>query len=87
MLTTAIAIDKSSIVERSGLIQFFEMAFELACKLLKDYLEAEGYVVKSPRDALKQAFQSGTIADGHTWIAALEDRVTLRRIPITKRRP
>lgn len=60
--------------ERGGLIQFFEMAFELSWKLLKDYLTAEGYETKSPRDAFKQAFQSGLIADGGVWLMALEDR-------------
>ena len=74
LLSTGIAINRPSIVERAGLMQFFEMAFELAWKLLKDYLEAEGYIVKSPRDAIKLAFQVGVIADGHAWMAALDDR-------------
>src|SRR5699024_11953462 len=33
-------------LERAGLIQFFEMSFELSWKVLKGYLEAEGFVVK-----------------------------------------
>lgn len=74
LLQAAITIDKPSVVERAGLIQFFEMAFELSWKLLKDYQEAEGYQIKSPRDAIKQAFQSGLILEGHAWINALEDR-------------
>lgn len=74
LLQQAIAIAQPSIIERAGLIQFFEMAFELGWKLLKDYEEAEGYSVKSPRDAIKQAFQAGFIRDGHDWIDALEDR-------------
>ena len=60
--------------ERGGLIQFFEMAFELSWKLLKDYLNAEGYEVKSPREAFKQAFQAGLIVNGGDWLTALEDR-------------
>ncbi len=60
--------------ERAGLIKFFEMSFELSWKLLKDYLGAEGYNVKSPREAIKQAFQIGIIEDGQTWLIALEDR-------------
>jgi len=74
LLQAAIAIDKPSVVERAGLIQFFEMAFELAWKLLKDFEEAEGFSVKSPRDAIKQAFQTGIINRGHQWMDALEDR-------------
>ncbi|WP_291638015.1 nucleotidyltransferase substrate binding protein [Clostridium sp.] len=64
----------TSELEKAGIIQFFEMTFELACKVLKDYLEAEGYVVKSPREAIKQAFQIGLIDNGHVWIEALANR-------------
>lgn len=74
LLEGAIHIEKPSIVERAGLIQFFEMAFELGWKLLKDFEEAEGFLVKSPRDAIKQAFQAEIISQGHDWIDALEDR-------------
>ena len=55
-------------LERAGIIHFFEMTFELAWKVLKDYLESEGYIVKSPRETVKQAFQIGLIDNGHVWI-------------------
>lgn len=61
-------------LERAGLIQLFETAFELAWKVLKDYLEVEGYTVSSPREAIKKAFQIGVIKNGDTWLEALEDR-------------
>lgn len=61
-------------LERAGLIQLFEVAFELAWKVLKDYLEAEGYDVKSPRETIKIAFQAGVIEDGHIWMDALSNR-------------
>lgn len=61
-------------LEMAGIIQFFEMTFELAWKVLKDYLESEGYIVKSPRETVKQAFQIGLIDDGHVWIDALSNR-------------
>jgi nucleotidyltransferase substrate binding protein (TIGR01987 family) len=61
-------------LERAGLIQLFEVTFELSWKVLKDYLEAEGYSVKSPRETLKQAIQMEVIMDGHTWIDALSAR-------------
>ncbi len=73
-LERTVAIENPSEAERGGLIQFFEMAFELSWKTLKDYLEADGFQLASPRDVLKQAFQSGIIKDGHTWIEALDDR-------------
>ena len=61
-------------LERAGIIQFFEISFELSWKLMKDYLEAQGFKVKSPRETIKQAYQIGLIDNGHTWIDALEDR-------------
>jgi nucleotidyltransferase substrate binding protein (TIGR01987 family) len=74
LLNQTIAIEAPSDAERAGLIQFFEMSFELGWKVLKDYLEEEGFSVISPRDAVKQAFQAGLIVDGHTWLEALKDR-------------
>jgi nucleotidyltransferase substrate binding protein (TIGR01987 family) len=74
LLQETVQIKSPSVAERAGLIQFFEMTFELAWKLLKDYEEEEGFVIKSPRDAIKQAFQTNIINEGHTWIDALEDR-------------
>lgn len=61
-------------LEQAGLIQLFEVTFELAWKVLKDYLEAEGYTPKSPRETIKIAFQAGIIENGHTWIDALTAR-------------
>jgi len=61
-------------IEKAGLIQFFEIAFELSWKLMKDYLEAQEIIVKSPREAIKQAYQIELIQEGHLWIDALSDR-------------
>jgi len=61
-------------LEQAGIIQFFEMTFELAWKVLKDYLESDGYMVKSPRETIKQAFQNEIINDGHIWMEALSAR-------------
>ena len=41
---------------------------------LKDYEEEEGFIVKNPRDAIKQAYQAGLISEGHIWMDALKDR-------------
>jgi nucleotidyltransferase substrate binding protein (TIGR01987 family) len=74
-LEQAMKIDKPDIIQRAGLIQFFEMSFELAWNTLKDYLEEQGFIdVNSPRAAIKKAFETGLVADGHTWLKALEDR-------------
>ena len=60
--------------EEQGLVQCFEYTFELSWKTMKDYLELSGFSVKSPRETIQTAFQNGMIADGHTWIDALDKR-------------
>ena len=60
--------------EVQGLIQCFEYTFELGWKTAKDYLEEQGFSVKSPRQTIQIAFQTELITDGHVWIEALEKR-------------
>jgi nucleotidyltransferase substrate binding protein (TIGR01987 family) len=67
-------------LERAGLIQLFEVTFELGWKTLKDLLEYGGFDLKSPREVLKQAFASGLLADGEGWILALDGRNTFAHI-------
>ncbi len=57
-------------LEKEGAIQRFEFVFELAWKVLKDYLEAEGVQLESntPRQVIKQAFAAGLLQDAQTWI-------------------
>ena len=74
LLERTVAIVSPSEAERGGLIQFFEAAFELSWKTMKDYLEAQGIDAKTPRDAIKQAFHIELIEDGHVWMQALENR-------------
>ncbi len=51
------------------------MSFELVWKVVKDYLEEQGYIeIKSPRSALNKAFETGLIEDGHSWMKLLDDR-------------
>ena len=68
------SLELTSEIEKAGLIQFFEITFDLALKVLKDYLEAQGYIVKSPRETIKQAYQMEVIDDGYVWIEALSSR-------------
>ena len=42
-------------LEAAGLIQSFEFTFELAWKTLKDYLADQAFIVRSPRETVKQA--------------------------------
>ncbi len=74
LLERTLEIENLSEAERGGLVQFYEIAIELAWKLLKDYLTEDGFIIKSPREAIKQAFQSGIIEDGRVWLEALESR-------------
>jgi len=74
LLQSSLTVNEPSQLERAGIIQFYEMAFELSWKTLKDYLLDLGYETNSPRQAIKQGFQSNIISDGHGWIKALEDR-------------
>jgi len=41
---------------------------------MKDYLTAEGYNVKSPRESIKKAFEYELIEDGVLWLEVLEKR-------------
>lgn len=61
-------------LEQAGLIQMFEVCFELAWKVMKDYLEAEGFKVDSPRETIKKGFELQLIDDGEAWIEALNSR-------------
>ena len=59
---------------RAALIQTFEFLFELSWKTMNDKLEYEGFVLKNPRDTIKQALQSNYITNGKIWIEALDKR-------------
>ncbi len=74
-LEDAFQIPDPDIVQKAGIIQFFEMSFELAWNMVKDYLEEQGFVeIKSPRGALKKAFEIGILENGHDWMDLLLDR-------------
>ncbi len=74
LLTSALDIHSPSIVEKAGVIQFFETTFELSWKLMKDYLTYLGYDVNSPREAIKKSFSIALLDDGEKWLNALVDR-------------
>jgi nucleotidyltransferase substrate binding protein (TIGR01987 family) len=74
-LENALQILHPDIVQKAGIIHFFEMSFELSWNMVKDYLEDQGFVdIKSPRAALKKAFETGMIEKGHDWMDLLLDR-------------
>ena len=62
-------------VEVSGTLHFFAITFELAWKMLKDYMEVQdGVFVASPKRVIKQAFAFEYIQDGDLWMDMLDDR-------------
>ena len=75
------AIDESTVrqlsaLEQEGLIQRFEYTWELAWKLLRDYLDAQGVVLATvtPAAVIKAANAARIIEDGDTWMKALDAR-------------
>jgi nucleotidyltransferase substrate binding protein (TIGR01987 family) len=74
-LEQAMRIPDPDIIQKAGLIQFFEISFELSWNLMKEYLEEQGFQeMRSPRDTIKKAFETGLITDGHTWLQTLQNR-------------
>lgn len=64
-----------TLLEKQGIIHGFEFTFELAWKLLKDYLEYQGFNnILGPRDSIKEAFNLGIIQNGNIWLEALQAR-------------
>jgi nucleotidyltransferase substrate binding protein (TIGR01987 family) len=54
---------------KEGIIQRFEFTHELAWKVLKDYLEYDGFQnISGSRTTTKEAFNKGLITDGQTWM-------------------
>ncbi len=66
--------EKWTQLEEAGMVQAFELTFELAWKTLKDYLSAKGITSTFPRDVIKDAFQTEIIQDGVSWLRMLDKR-------------
>lgn len=59
---------------QEGVIQRFEYTHGLSWKVMKDYLEYQGYTdIRGSRDAIRKAFQTGLIEDKR-WMESIEDR-------------
>ncbi|TAE34247.1 MAG: nucleotidyltransferase [Alphaproteobacteria bacterium] len=62
-------------LEEQGLIQIFEYTHELAWKVLKDYLEEQGFTdVVGSKNATRIAFKEGLIQHGEVWMQMIEAR-------------
>ncbi|RYZ99721.1 MAG: nucleotidyltransferase [Sphingobacteriaceae bacterium] len=74
-LKEALQIEDLNELERNGVIQRFEFTLELCWKTLKDFLEAEGFQFKpTPKETIRQAFNSELITDADVLIDALDIR-------------
>ncbi|HEV7373073.1 nucleotidyltransferase substrate binding protein [Arenibaculum sp.] len=79
LLREAVEILRSremSQLEKEGMVQRFEFTWELAWKLLKDYLEHSGIVLQTvtPAAVIRAAFAAKLIEDGEVWMQALDAR-------------
>lgn len=62
--------------EKQGLIQCFEYTYELAWRLMKDYLEYQGIVgIGGSRDAILHSYRNELISDGQIWLDMVDDRI------------
>lgn len=63
-------------LEKEGIIQRFEYTWELAWKVLKDYLDSEGVTLDkiTPASVIRAAFEAKIISDGDGWMKALDSR-------------
>jgi nucleotidyltransferase substrate binding protein (TIGR01987 family) len=62
-------------LEQQGLIQGFEFTHELAWNVLKDYLDAQGFVgLVGSKNATRQAFKDALIQDGEAWMDMIKAR-------------
>src|SRR5262245_11414315 len=69
-------------LEKEGIIQRFEYTWELARKVLKDYLEYGGVVLEivTPAAVLRAAFAAKLIDEGEVWMQALDARNRMSHI-------
>lgn len=72
-LANALAQPKNEFL-RDSAIQRFEFTFELAWKVLKEYLELQGLEARSPKAAIRGAFQVGLLPEDPGWLEMLELR-------------
>jgi nucleotidyltransferase substrate binding protein (TIGR01987 family) len=63
-------------LEKEGVIQRFEFTWELAWKVMKDYLQHNGTVFDTvtPASVIREAFAANLIADGDGWMEVLNTR-------------
>ncbi len=66
--------DPESESHQMALVQGYEIIIELAWKVMKDYLQNEGYDINTGKQAIRQAYQIEMIREGEIWLQALDNR-------------
>jgi len=61
-------------LDRDGVIQRFEFAFELLWKTAKIFLEYEGFRCAGPRSCIKEGVRREILSEGEVLLDMLEDR-------------
>ena len=72
-IVNAVGGDKNILKET--LVKRFELAFELARNVLRDYLLDAGFPpneIRGPKYVIRKSFQEGYISDGEIWMEALD---------------
>ena len=75
ILAIALEIPNPDIIQKAGIIQFFEMTYELAWLTMKDYYEEQGEPrIQGSKDVIKLAFRKGLIHQGEDWFKMVDSR-------------
>ena len=71
-----------SVIEKAGLVQLYEVAWELGWKVQADYLRSMGHQIQlvGPRPVIRAAFEAGLIENGQGWVDATKLRNELPHI-------
>ena len=77
-----IPLDPDEIIEddkfdllKEGLIQRFKYTFELAWKVMQDYLKYQGVNIEGgPRSVIREAFNLNLFKDGKIWMEMIKSR-------------
>jgi nucleotidyltransferase substrate binding protein (TIGR01987 family) len=60
---------------KEGIVQRFEFTHELAWKVMKDFLQYEGFQnITGSRSATREAFNKGILEQGQVWMDMIESR-------------
>ncbi|MEX0685312.1 MAG: nucleotidyltransferase substrate binding protein [Balneolales bacterium] len=80
LLESGLGIKSPSSTERAGIIKFYEIAFQLSWRCIKDYLEIKGLNPKLPTEIIRLAVKHEVIDQADILNSALNDRYLLEHI-------